>query len=506
MAAEPSDERGVTTAELDALVQDTEFFRSLVENGSDAIVSINEQSTILYANRSVERVFGYSPEEMVGEKLTMIMPDRFQADHFGAIDRYVDTGERNLNWNNIELPAEHKDGHEIPLSITFEEHAYEGDRVFSGIMRDISEQKAYQSTLESLQEITRDLMQARTTEAIAEEVVGAVEDVIGFPVASLYEHDDAADVLRPVAHSETVDDLFDDPPVLADGSLAWLAFEDGTPREYQGDNDSDAPIERPSGPIESEYIVPLGEYGCLLVSDTEPATFDEQTTNLIQILAANTEAALSRAEREAERERQRERLERFASIVSHDLRDPLQSARATTAVARAGDESALADLEDIFDRMEELIEDVLTLAKQGQTVGGTEPVNLDVVAQNAWSTTGSDAATLALEPDLPTLQADNERLRTLLENLFRNALEHGGDGATVRVGPVGEDAGFYVADDGEGFGDADPDQLFEYGYTTNEDGTGFGLSIVRDVVTAHGWTITATDSEDGGARFEVDTR
>ena len=118
-ASGPSDEHDVP--DLDALAQDAEFFRSLVENGSDAIVTIDEQSTIRYANKAVERVFGYAPDDLVGEKLTVVMPERFSAQHFDAVDRYLDTGERQLDWSNIELPAEHADGHEIPLSITFEE-------------------------------------------------------------------------------------------------------------------------------------------------------------------------------------------------------------------------------------------------------------------------------------------------------------------------------------------------------------------------------------------------
>jgi PAS domain S-box-containing protein len=500
-ASGPSGEPGV---DLDALAQDAEFFRSLVENGSDAIVTIDEHSTIRYANQSVERVFGYAPEELVGEKLTVVMPERFSADHFDAVDRYLDTGERQLDWSNIELPAEHADGHEVPLSITFEEHVHDGDRVFSGIMRDISDRKAYEDTLEALQDSARALMEARTSDAIGDYTVAAAEDVIGFPLASLYRRDDGADVLRPTAQSEAAADLFGDPPALGDGSLAWRALQTGDPQEYHEDDDRDVPVHRSDGPVAAEYAVPLGDSGVLLVGDTDDAGFDDHTRHLVRILAANAEAALGRAEREAERERQNERLERFASIVSHDLRDPLQSARATTALAKAGDEAALEDLEDIFDRMEELVEDVLALAKEGQAVGETEPVDLAAVAEDAWSTAGSDAASLHVDPDLPTLQADDERLRTLLENLFRNSVEHGGDGVTVAVGPT--DHGFSVADDGAGFGDADPDQLFDYGYTTTDDGTGFGLSIVHDVVTAHGWTVEASESEAGGARFDVHTR
>ncbi|SEW21717.1 PAS domain-containing sensor histidine kinase [Halobacterium jilantaiense] len=501
-ASGPSDDRSVP--DLDALAQDAEFFRSLVDNGSDAIVTIDEHSTIRYANQAVERVFGYAPEDLIGEKLTAVMPERFCADHFDAVDRYLDTGERQLDWSNIELPAEHADGHEIPLSITFEEHVHEDDRVFSGIMRDISARKSYEETLESLQATARALMEARTSSAIGDCAVDAAVDVIGFPLASLYRHDAASNVLRPAAQSDDAVDLFGEAPTLADGSLAWQAFQSGDPAEYHEDDDRDVPVHRPDGPVAAEYAVPLGDHGVLLVADTDTANFDDHTKHLVRILAANTEAALARAEREAERERQNERLERFASIVSHDLRDPIQSARATTALAKAGDETALDDLETIFDRMEELVEDVLTLAKHGQAVGETEPVSLAAVADDAWSTAGTDDATLDVDPDLPTLQADGERLRTLLENLFRNSVTHGGDAVTVTLGPT--DDGFYVADDGAGFGDADPEQLFDYGYTTSEDGTGFGLSIVRDVVTAHGWTIEASESAAGGARFDVHPR
>jgi PAS domain S-box-containing protein len=346
-----SEEMGGSTAELASLVRDTDFFRSLVENGSDAIVSINTDSTILYANQAVERVFGYEPEELVGEQLTIIMPDRFHADHFEAVEQYLDTGERQLDWNSIRLPAVHREGHEVTLSITFEEHSYEGKRIFSGIMRDISE----------------------------------------------------------------------------------------------------------------------------------------------------------RVEKERQLERQNERLEQFASLVSHDLRNPLQAAKATTAVARAGDEDALEELEEIHDRMENLIEDVLSLAKQGQAVGETEPVSVATVSEQAWSTAGADSATLDVAESVPTVPADPERLEALLSNLFRNAIEHGSADVTVKVGVLGDVDGFYVADDGPGFGDVDPETLFTYGYTTNEDGTGFGLSIVAEIAEAHDWDVTATESAAGGARFEVRT-
>jgi signal transduction histidine kinase len=94
-------------------------------------------------------------------------------------------------------------------------------------------------------------------------------------------------------------------------------------------------------------------------------------------------------------------------------------------------------------------------------------------------------------------------LQQLFENLFRNALEHGETVETVAVGALGDGPGFYVADDGVGIPESERDEVFESGYTTNEDGTGFGLAIVTDIADAHGWDVTVTESESGGARFEV---
>ena len=516
----PSDKFGVSTGDLDALVRDTDFFRSLVENGSDAIVSIDRDSTIIYANQSVERVFGYDPEAMIGEDLTMIMPDRFHVSHFDAVDQYLDTGDRTLDWNSIELPAEHKAGHEVPLSITFEEHSYQGERIFSGIMRDISDRKTHEENLRTLQAVARELMQLQDTEAIAAQVVDAAERTLAFPIVSVFLYDDAADLLRPVAHSEAVENTFAEIPDLGEGSLAWAAFESGESKKYTAGDADETPVYRRDGPIETEYIFPMNSHGCLLVSSTEERAIDDQKLSLARVLAANAEVALGRAEREAERERQRERLERFASIVSHDLRNPLQTAKATLAVARAGDEDALDELDDVFDRMDELIGDVLTLAKQGERVGETERVETAEVAAAAWSTIDGDRATLEIDAP-PTVSADPERLRTLFENLFKNSIEHGAAESpmvsddsgkrtetmvTVRVGTLNDDRGFYVEDDGPGFGNAETDQLFEYGYSTEPTNTGFGLNIVSEIADAHGWRIVTTTGADGGARFEVETQ
>jgi len=211
----------------------------------------------------------------------------------------------------------------------------------------------------------------------------------------------------------------------------------------------------------------------------------------------------NREEYRRELERQNERLENFASMVSHDLRNPLTVAKGNLDLARKdGDAEELETAAAALDRMEVLIDDLLALARQGQPIEEPEPVDLAETASRCWRMVEAGDATLDVTDGL-TLLADPDRLQQLLENLFRNAVEHGGSDATITVGASDSGAGFYVEDDGPGIPEADREQVFESEFTTNQDGTGFGLAIVREIVDAHGWEIRATESADGGARFEI---
>ncbi|WP_435360376.1 ATP-binding protein [Haloarchaeobius sp. DFWS5] len=205
---------------------------------------------------------------------------------------------------------------------------------------------------------------------------------------------------------------------------------------------------------------------------------------------------------EREIERQNERLTRFASVVSHDLRTPLSTAATALQLAKQDCESEHLDTaERAMGRMDVIIDDVLTLAKEGKRVIQTEQVPLATVAGNAWENVAAPKATLETIGK-PTIVGDPDRLERMLENLFRNAVEHGDDDVTVRVGNL-EPNGFYVEDDGPGIPENERERVFETGYTTRESGAGFGLSIVREIAYAHDWDIEVMAGESGGARFEI---
>jgi signal transduction histidine kinase len=146
-----------------------------------------------------------------------------------------------------------------------------------------------------------------------------------------------------------------------------------------------------------------------------------------------------------------------------------------------------------------IVEDVLTLAQQGQTVSETEPVDGTVVTTSAWAFVETESATLDASWD-STIDADASRLQQLLENLFRNTIERAGLDATISVGEL--ETGFYVEDDGPGIPPDDRETVFESGYSSDEGGTGFGLTIVKQIAEAHNWRVSLGESSAGGERFE----
>lgn len=216
-----------------------------------------------------------------------------------------------------------------------------------------------------------------------------------------------------------------------------------------------------------------------------------------------------RKQRERQLEEQNQRLEEFADVVSHDLRNPLGTAKGWAEAADDALDSsepnietaemALDHIDTAHERMGELIEVLLTMARQGQTVDDPEPVSLADYATDAWETADTGEMELVVETNR-TVAADPARLRQAFENFFRNANDHS-EASTVTVTTTPD--GFAVEDDGIGINSDNRENLFEFGYSTDDEGTGIGLAVVKRIIDAHGWRITVGESDDGGACFEI---
>jgi PAS domain S-box-containing protein len=254
--------------------------------------------------------------------------------------------------------------------------------------------------------------------------------------------------------------------------------------------------------VEFRFRTADGEWRWLEVRGT-----NQLENDAIEGIVTNNRDITERKARERALQRERDRLDEFASVVSHDLRNPLNVIEGRLELlCEDCDSDHLDSIATAVDRMDRIIEDVLWLAREGRDVGSMAPTDLRAAVDAAWelAADGADGAELCYATDdrsLPTIRADDDRLHQLLENLLGNAIDHGGEDVTVTVGAL-ED-GFYVADDGPGIPEDDRDRVFAAGYSTGEEGTGFGLSIVEGIADAHGWEIEATESEPGGARFEI---
>jgi len=445
-----------------------EYTADLLDAIDDLFFVHDEAGSLQQWNRSFNEVTGYTDEEIGRIHGTDFVPEEHRETAAAAIGRVFETGR-----GRAEAPLLTKDGERIPYEYVANRVIHpDGDPRLVGIGRDITERKERERDLER----SRDLL--RHTEQVAS--VGGVEI------------DPRNETVRWTDGTRAIHGVADDYEPSVETALDFYPDDrDAVQRQFERCVETGEPYH--------------GEYRIRTVTDEvrwveirgEPVQEDGDTV----LVRGAIQDITAHKEREQELERQNERLEEFAGVVSHDLRSPLGVIGGRLELAREDCDSEHLDaMASAHDRMNRLIEDLLTLAREGTQASDTEPVDLGTLAETSWRTVTLRDAEMRVETDR-TIRAESSRLRQVLENLFRNALEHGGSDATVTVGPL--DDGFYVADDGPGIPEAERRDVFEAGYSTAEDGTGFGLSIVKEVAEAHRWDITVTEGIDGGARFEI---
>lgn len=369
-----------------------------------------------------------------------------------------------------------------------------------------SEKTETSRTLERLLEATDDLMAADDDAAVCQAVVSAADDVLGLEYSGICLATDAVR-LDPVAYTEPVEHALGTVPTLDENSLAWEVYESGEDRVYEHLDREDG-LHNPETHLRSEMIIALGPYGVFLAGSEESAAFDDADVYFAKLLATTAESALDRVTKRDELERKNAQLEEFVAVVSHDLRNPLTVASGSLALAReTGEMALLNDVRASHERMTEIIDGLLVLAREGNAVGEIRPVIVGTVAEEAWSTVDTGDGTLRVG-DNGAIDADRSRLRQLLENAFRNSVEHGTSGletadtdVTVTVAVTAD--GFRIDDDGPGIPPEERETLLaaEFGA---ENG-GFGIPIIRTIAEGHGWELALDESDSGGLRIGITT-
>jgi PAS domain S-box-containing protein len=479
---------------------------ALFDNSPDPVMELifeDKTPIITDINAAFEETFGFGADETIGQPVhEVVVPDEERKEHERLKRQVI---ERNAVEEEVrrETTRGVREFHlrVIPIDIS------DVSRGAYAWYTDITERKERERVLGELHDVTRKFVRAASPEEVASLAVEAGRDILKLPYTHFYKLTDDGQALTPIAVSDEMTEEFGDLPSFERGEgLLWKALEAGTIQRYddvQAEEDLASDL-----PIRGGIIAPVGDFGVLGSASPVPADFDAFDRDLASILITQMEAALDAVDRrqalrdnERELERQNERLAEFAGVVAHDLRNPLNVAAGRVELAQEESDGEHLDVIDqSLDRMDKLIDQTLTLAQSGQVIGETEPVALSSLLEQCWQNVKTTEATLRTD-DAPVIDADPERLQHLFENLYRNAVEHGGDDVTVTVG--GLDEGFYVEDDGPGIPPDERESVFDTGYSTDEDGTGFGLSIVEQIVESHHWEIRVTEGSQGGARFEI---
>jgi len=520
------DRTGVVAIVRDAVGDDTREhtqarYRATFEGAMDAMVVADDDGRYIDANESACELFGLSRAELLGRRVAEFAPDDYDFD-----DAWADF-ETNAT-DSGSFPLVRPDGERRLVEYAATANVVPGEHL--SVLRDVTERTRLQEALQSEQAALREMYRITADrdadfETKLRDLLDLGCDILDVPHGFLTEIEDG---------TQRVVEARGDHPLLQPGDTCPLSdaycrktiTEDElvTVQNAVAEGWSDDPaFERFGlGCYAGAQVVVDGEtYGtfCFADTDAREEPFSETERTFVELMARWASYEIEQRRATERLRRQNDRLEEFASMVSHDLRSPLNVARGFLDLAREdGDPEHFDRASDALDRMERIVSDVLYLAREGEEIGDAEPVALGDAVARSWAAVAGDdtAASLAVADDLGDVVADDDRLCQLLENLFRNAVEHGstdpasqarqdavehvGPDVTVRVVPT-ED-GFAVEDDGPGLPSGDHSDLFERGVTTEDDGTGFGLYIVRKIASAHGWTVEATDSESGGARFE----
>jgi PAS domain S-box-containing protein len=455
----------------DDLRQERDLRERIVETSPVGITVIDADGSISFANEHAAEIIGLPKDELIGREYDGPMFEATDADgepvEEGIFEQVLATGEPVYD---AERQVTHADGQRIWLSVNGAPlHDSSGE--VTGVVfaaEDITERKEREAELE----LFRSLID-RSNDAVfvIDPGTGQFLDVNDTACRRLgYDREELMEMTVPDIEANLPD--WD----------AWQAHVDDVRTEgaltfegsHQRADGTIVPVE-----VNFNHVALDREYMCAIARDVT-----------------------ERKEHERELEERNERLERFASMLAHELRNPVTIGQIYSQQLPAdADAEAVEYVTDAFDRIEDMIDVILVLTRGREAVGEQTPVQLADMARAAWDEVDAPEATFEVGID-HTIQADETYIRHLFRNLFENAVEHGGADVTVTVGEL--PTGFYVADDGTGISADDRDAVFEAGYTTaaGQGGTGLGLAYVKELADVYEWECTVTESATDGVRFE----
>jgi diguanylate cyclase (GGDEF)-like protein/PAS domain S-box-containing protein len=132
-------------------------YRTILDAAFEAIVTISPDGIVRWFNRGAERIFGYRAQEIIGRPVTVLMPERYRDLCVAGLHRYLRTGEARVVGGTTELVGLRKDGGEFPIEMSLGETHENGERLFTGMIRDVTERKRIEDALREMRDRFRSI-------------------------------------------------------------------------------------------------------------------------------------------------------------------------------------------------------------------------------------------------------------------------------------------------------------------------------------------------------------
>jgi PAS domain S-box-containing protein len=459
---------------------------ALLEAAVDGIISIDARGRIQTINPAAERLFGYAAREVIGQNIKLLMPSPYREEHDDYLVHYLSTGEKKIIGIGREGVGQRKDGSTFPLDLSVAEARVGEERLFVGIIRDITERKRNEEALSRLAAIVESSDDAILTKSLdgtiltwntgAERLFGySASEVIGRHISMLAPPErqrEATAFIERVRQGERIDHL-------------------ETVRVRKGGRRMDVSVS----------VAPIKDAsGKVCGASTIKREISEQMWQTAKLATVGE----------------------MAASIAHELNNPLStvSLRIESALAHTPAEDprrpALEIVEQEVQRMSELVSNLLQFARRGDGQNSTVDVCQELVSAVVLVQYHLDLRLISVlkefAPNTPTIFADRQRLRQVFLNILSNASDAMPQGGTLtlRTAQASLDNGnagvlIEVADTGAGIPTESLKLIMEPFFTTKEEGkgTGLGLAICRRVVLAHNGTIEVDSAEGKGTTVRI---
>ena len=517
-------------------------FSGIISISADAIISIDEEQRITIFNNGAEQIFGYSKAEATGTPLENLIPERFRNAHRQHVERFAAGAvtARRMGVRLTTIVGLRKNGEEFPAEAAISNLQVGDKTILTVALRDITERKRFEKEQQFLAEagavLATSLDYEQTLATLAHLVVRDFADWCMVDVVDEHEHIRRLKVASRDPSKADLCACLEQMPIDRDRPYLLRGVFDTKQSlliEYVNSEQLESFAQGP-GHLQalravnptSLMALPLLRHGRLLgvfafISSTRSRRYGANDLRLAEALADRAAIAIENARLYRTSVHATQLRDQVLSVVAHDLRNPLSTIlMQASALKRPGGEPERRSLKTVeviqraAKRMNRLIQDLLEVALMEAGHLSVERARLSaggliaeaVEMQRPLASSSSLQLLVEVEPEVPEISGDRDRLLQVFENLFGNAMKFTQAGGRITAGAVtrGDEVVFWVADTGCGIASENLPHVFDRFWQASRGGhrgAGLGLSITKGIVEAHGGRIWVESTAGSGTTF-----